>query len=143
MPVPAQLLSEMDGIWKRYDKGGEIALKDVGKVARACGLNPSQEDVKNAEKKFGGSSVGMDKFKPWFIKLYEDYADSSDQIVDYFRVFDRDGQGFITLADFRSVLGTMGEKLDEKEIETCLRECDIKNGLIDYEDFTKTIFGES
>ena len=88
-----------------------------------------------------GSSIDKGAFTSWFTKLYEDYNDHEDITIDCFRVFDRDGQGMITLSDFKAVLGQMGEKLDEKQIAEVLKETDVKNNMIDYEEFTRMLYG--
>ena len=140
MGISSAVQAEIDSVWKRYEKGGSIKDKDLGTVARAAGLNPSEADIADGKKKLGGS-IDKGAFEKWFGKLYDDYADTEDMTIDCFRVFDRDGNGQITLSDFKAVLGQMGEKLSEKELNEVLKETDVRNNMINYEEFTRMLYG--
>lgn len=62
--------------------------------------------------------------------------DSEEEIRETFRVFDKDGNGVISPAELRHVLGNLGEKLNEDEIEEMIREADVDgDGSINYEEF--------
>lgn len=41
-----------------------------------------------------------------------------------FRVFDKDGNGFITAAEFKHFMTTMGEKFSEEEVDEIIKEVD-------------------
>ncbi|EEC16524.1 calmodulin, putative [Ixodes scapularis] len=52
------------------------------------------------------------------------------------QVFDRDGNGFITAAELRHVMTTLGEKLTDEEVDEMIREADVDgDGQINYEEF--------
>lgn len=71
-----------------------------------------------------------------------------------FKVFDKDGNGFITASEFKYFMTTMGEKLSEDEVDEIIREVDkdgdeqvskhisfnslIKLVQIDYEEFVNS-----
>ena len=42
----------------------------------------------------------------------------------YCRVFDKDGDGYITAAELRHVMANLGEKLTDDEVEEMIREAD-------------------
>ena len=68
------------------------------------------------------------------IKLKDE--DSEEEIRETFRVFDKDGNGYISPAELRHVLANIGEKLNEDEIEEMIREADVDgDGSINYEEF--------
>ncbi len=62
----------------------------------------------------------------------------SNNIV--FRVFDKDGNGYITAQEFKHFMTTMGEKFSEEEVDEIIKEVD-KDGdeQIDYEEFVQMI----
>ena len=51
-----------------------------------------------------------------------------------FRVFDKDGNGFISAAELRHVMTNLGEKLTDEEVDEMIREADIDgDGQVNYE----------
>ena len=64
----------------------------------------------------------------------------SDPFLNYlifsFRVFDKDGNGYISSAELRHVMTNLGEKLTDEEVDEMIREADIDgDGQVNYEEF--------
>lgn len=50
-----------------------------------------------------------------------------------FRMFDKDGDGFIDAMELRHLLTNLGEKLTEEEVDEMIREVDVDgDGRVDY-----------
>ena len=47
------------------------------------------------------------------------------EIKEVFRVFDKDGNGFISAAELRLVMSNLGEKLTDEEVDEMIRKADI------------------
>ena len=63
-------------------------------------------------------------------------TDSEEEIREAFRVFDKDGNGFISAAELRYVMTTLGEKLTVKEVDQMIRAADIDgDGQVNYKEF--------
>jgi len=61
-------------------------------------------------------------------------SDSEEEIKEAFRVFDKDGNGFISAAELRHVMTNLGEKLTDEEVDEMIREADIDgDGQVNYE----------
>eukprot|EP00440_Ansanella_granifera_P073831 gb/GFBE01080110.1/.p1 GENE.gb/GFBE01080110.1/~~gb/GFBE01080110.1/.p1 ORF type:complete len:459 (+),score=99.76 gb/GFBE01080110.1/:1-1377(+) len=57
------------------------------------------------------------------------------EIVQAFRQFDRDGNGFVSAAQLRHVMTEMGQKLTDEEVDSLIRQADVDgNGQINYEE---------
>ena len=68
--------------------------------------------------------------------------DSEEEIREAFRVFDKDGNGVISPAELRHVLGNIGEKLTDDEIDEIMRDADEDGDeLINYEEFVLLMQG--
>jgi calmodulin len=60
--------------------------------------------------------------------------DGEDEIREAFRVFDKDGNGFISSAELRHVMTNLGEKLTDAEVDEMIHEADIDgDGSVNYE----------
>ncbi len=52
-------------------------------------------------------------------------TDSEEEILEAFKVFDKDGNGFISAAELRHIMTNLGEKLTDEEVDEMIREADI------------------
>ncbi len=52
-------------------------------------------------------------------------TDTEDESIETFKVFDRDGNGFISAAELRHVTTNLREKLTNEEDDEMIRETDV------------------
>jgi len=65
-------------------------------------------------------------------------ADTEEEIREAFKVFDKDGNGYISAAELRHVMTSLGEKLTDEEVDEMIREADTDgDGQINYQEFVK------
>ena len=63
---------------------------------------------------------------------------SEEEMFDAFRVFDSNGNGYISAADLRHVMTNLGETITDNEIDNIIAEIDIDgDGQINYEEFVR------
>lgn len=61
-------------------------------------------------------------------------TDSEEEMREAFRVFDKDGNGFISAAELRHVMTNLDEKITEEEVNEMIKEADIDgDGHVNYE----------
>ena len=61
-------------------------------------------------------------------------TDTEEELKEAFRVFDKDGNGFISAAELRHVMTNLGEKLTDEEVDEMIREADIDgDGQVNYD----------
>lgn len=67
-------------------------------------------------------------------------TDKEEELKEAFRVFDRNGDGFISASELRHVMTNLGEKLTDEEVEDMIREADLDgDGLVNYEEFVTVL----
>jgi calmodulin len=138
--VSDEKVATIKDTFNQVASGGQVESKKLNNLFRAVGLNPTEAEV--AEwKKEAGSSIDCDKFVSMAKAKYAASNDTTDEIVDSFAVFDKDGQGFISAVEFKHILTNMGEALSEKEMQEVMSEVDIgSDGNINYMAFADEIF---
>ena len=71
-------------------------------------------------------------------------SDIEEEIREAFRVFDKEGNGFISTAELAAVMMNIGEVLSQEETEELVAEADIDgDGNVNYEEFVAMIFREA
>jgi len=84
------------------------------------------------------------------LPIYSAVAKETDtgtfaDFMEAFKTFDREGQGFISSAEFRHVIGNLGEKMADADVDNILKWTDTTedlDGNLKYEAFiTKVIAG--
>jgi calmodulin len=68
-----------------------------------------------------------------FQRHHRDVSNEAE-IKEAFRVFDKEGNGYISAAELRHVLTNLGERLKDEEVDELIREADLTgDGQINYE----------
>ena len=84
----------------------------------------------------GNGCISFNEFVYLMTKNVHEDGDIEEEIREAFRVFDKEGHGFITVPDLCQVLTTLGDKLTEEESEELIAEADIDgDGNVNYEEF--------
>jgi calmodulin len=52
---------------------------------------------------------------------------TEDELIEAFKTFDRNGDGFITVDKLHLIMVNLGEKLTQNELNELVREADIDN----------------
>lgn len=120
------------------DNSGTITMKELGKMLKSMGHNPSEaelQDMMSEVDSDGSGSIDFPEFLALMAQKFAHYKVEED-IKEAFRFFDRDGNGYITAYEFRQVMANIGEQLNGPEIEFMIREADADgDGQINYEEF--------
>ncbi|KPU78280.1 uncharacterized protein Dana_GF10252, isoform C [Drosophila ananassae] len=73
-------------------------------------------------------------------KPADEADDVTEDLIAAFRVFDRDGNGFITRDELQTAMEMIGEPLNEAQLEQLLAIADLdQDGRINYEEFTRLL----
>ncbi|CAJ1018118.1 putative EF hand/EF-hand domain/EF-hand domain pair, partial [Leishmania utingensis] len=125
-------ISEFKEAFSLFDKDGDgtITTKELGTVMRSLGQNPTEaelQDMINEVDQDGSGTIDFPEFLTLMARKMQD-SDSEEEIKEAFRVFDKDGNGFISAAELRHVMTNLGEKLTDEEVDEMIREADVDGG---------------
>lgn len=125
-----------------HDGDGTISAGELKSVMMNIGVYSTDEDVTDMVRELDEDQSGTLEF-PEFVQLMTrkiSGAEVSNEMLEAFRYFDKDGDGTISASEIRSVMDALGEDLSDTEIDEMITEADRKGrGGVTYEDFVKMI----
>ncbi|CAF4460822.1 unnamed protein product [Rotaria socialis] len=152
------------------DGDGTITIKEFGTVMRSLGQNPTEAELQDmindvdADGKFltnqivqnggpqrwtlgywqfssihGNGTIDFPEFLTLMARKMKD-TDSEEEMREAFRVFDKDGNGYISADELCNVMTSLGEKLTDEEVDQMIREADI-DGAWQLPEFRSKISG--
>lgn len=96
---------------------------------RNLGQMPTEESLKQMINEVDADGSGTIDFAEFLTLMARKMKtkDSQAEILEAFKVFDKDGSGKISASELRQVMNNLGEKLTDEEVEEMIREAD-ENG---------------
>ena len=129
-----------------FDRVGDskVSFDQVADIMRALGQNPTNKDVKKilgdpSADDMANKRIDFETFLPMLKTVDGLLKGSYDDYVEGLRVFDKEGNGTVMGAELRIVLSTLGEKMNESEIDSLMLGQEDENGSLHYEEFVKHV----
>merc|ERR1712046_302236 len=97
------------------DDDGVITIAELGVSMRMLGQNPTESELHEMVNDIGPDKNGFN-FREFLSIMARTMRenDGEEDLIEAFRIFDRDGSGFITSAQVRHVLLNLGERLADE-----------------------------
>jgi myosin light chain 6 len=123
---------------------GKIDATQIGTLARALGLKPTQAQVTKAAgaeyKRAGEKRLSMEEFLPIYEQLQkEKEVGTFADFMEGLRVFDKEECGKIMVAELRHALLALGERLTVEEADEIVSGIEDSDGNVNYESFIKKV----
>jgi calmodulin len=98
------------------ENASECSGDKLSDLMRALGMNPSPEQLTQLSGQFGGG-IKLAPFTALLKSKRGDFMDNIDEVTEAFRVFDKDGSGFISKKALKKTMTTVGEKLEAPMVD--------------------------
>ena len=128
--------------FKMFDKDGDgtITAEELGLVLRELGQTPTQaqlnEMIKGVDKD-GSGSIEFEEFLQMLAQKTDAHGEE-EELRAAFKVFDKDGNGFISASELRGVMQNLGEVLSQEDVDAMIKEADVDgDGQVNFEEFKK------
>jgi calmodulin len=128
------------------DKDGLINARELGNIMRSMGHELNEQELidmitevdSNEDKR-----IDFNEFCQIMSKRAKDTA-IEEELVEAFRIFDKEGNGFISSSEFRHIMLTLGERLSDEEVDEMIKDADPKGeGEINYRDFVRIMVSKN
>ncbi|CAL9737594.1 calmodulin [Monosporozyma servazzii] len=119
------------------DNNGYISSSELATVMRSLGLSPSEAEVADLMNEIdvdGNHKIEFSEFLALMSRQLKS-TDSEQELLEAFKVFDKNGDGLISAAELKHVLTSIGEKLTDAEVDDMLKEVSDGSGEIDIQQF--------
>ncbi|XP_061172189.1 uncharacterized protein LOC133181651 [Saccostrea echinata] len=137
-------LTEVRTLFSAFDKNkdGFLSSKEVaallqsGKLSAKVPYNAIQKIVRDVEKK-DKKMVNLTQFTELLGEYCPEFNPMAD-MLEAFKVFDKNGDGVISVSELRQVMNNLGERLTDRELQKMFRDADQDgDGEINFNEFLK------
>lgn len=121
------------------DGDGFISSRDLLDVMKSLGGNPTESEVQEMIHEVdeeGKGAINFNEFLKVMAQKLQVDNDEEEDIIEAFKVFDLDRNGFVTVEEMKAVLSSFGLSLPRNEIEDMFVTVDEdKDGQLNFEEF--------
>merc|ERR1712066_250779 len=119
-----------------------LSADDLGEIMRAMGFRPTEDELKELLLEIDEDGSGEIEFAEFcqlsatFLVEDPDMETMKRELKDAFRVYDKEGLGYITNATLKSLIGELLAPLTEEELDGIIDELDEDgSGTMDFDEF--------
>ncbi|KAJ8754391.1 hypothetical protein K2173_002842 [Erythroxylum novogranatense] len=140
-------IAELREIFRSFDrnKDGSLTQRELGSLIQSLGLKPGPNQLETLIQKADTNNNGLVEFSefvalvaPQLLPKKSPYGDK--QLKHLFKMFDRDGNGFLTAAELAQSMAKLGHALTAQELTGMIKGADSDgDGRISFEEFSQAI----
>jgi len=120
------------------DGDGTISTKELGAVLRSLGLNPGQDEIDEMIEETDRDNSGAIDFREFCSLMVkrEREKETVEDLKQAFRVFDKDGNGYVSTSELKFVMNKLNVHFTEQELQEMILEADIDgDGQVNFNEF--------
>ncbi|GAA0145069.1 calmodulin-related [Lithospermum erythrorhizon] len=142
-------LNQLRNIFARFDKDndGSLSHLELAALLRSLGFKPTGDQIQILCASMDSNGNGAIEFDEMVHAIMPDITEQNllnqGTLMEVFHSFDRDNNGYITLAELAGQMAKMGQPVTYRELMEMLQEADTDgDGLISFDEFA-TIMSRS
>ena len=145
--IPEDFVEEIRQTFRLFDEdnNGSIDEKELGNVFRSLGQYYTQAELQEMIGEIDADGSGVVEFDE-FLRLMQRRmrdTDTEEEMVEAFKVFDRDGDGLISLNELKLVMRQIGEPLSERDCQDIITSGDRDNdNKLNFDEFIRMMVGD-
>lgn len=142
----AVLRRAFDGFDK--DKKGFISPETVNDILRMMGIKVSSTSLKQIIEEIDEDGSGQIEFYEFLqlsakFLIEEDEEAMQKELKEAFRLYDKEGNGYITTQTLKEILHELDQRLTEEELVGIIDEIDEDgSGTVDFDEFMAMMTGD-
>jgi len=147
--LPSDKIEEAKQVFEVFDKKyeGKVDAFYIGDMLRSLNLAPTNAECekRGQTQKAGGKTISVEEFLAIyaeFFKMPEKTWGTYEDFMEGLKLYDKESNGLLSLAELSQVLVAMAEKLSIDQLEDIMRSTDTKEdgeGMISYDIFVKKV----
>jgi|UniRef100_A0A914Q6S0 calmodulin len=131
------------------EQKGYIRATQVGQILRTMGQAFEERDLKQLIKDFDSDGSGEIEFEEFaamvaqFVVSSENNEGLEEELREAFRLYDKEGNGYIAVSDLREILRALDDNINDDELDEMIAEIDTDgSGTVDFDEFMEMMSGE-
>ncbi|XP_015792357.1 troponin C [Tetranychus urticae] len=130
------------------EKKGYIACNMVSTILRTLGQTFEESDLQQLIEEIDADGSGQLEFDEFLtlcarFLIEEDAEAMQEELREAFRLYDKEGNGYIKTSDLREILRALDDKLTEDELDEMIAEIDTDgSGTVDFDEFMEMMTGD-
>ncbi|VDO07998.1 unnamed protein product [Brugia timori] len=152
--ILSQLSPEQVEQFRKYfnmfdkENKGFIKATQIGQILRTMGQAFEERDLKQLIKEFdtdGSGEIEFEEFAAMVASFVveDENAGLEEELREAFRLYDKEGNGYIAVSDLRDILRALDENVSEEELDEMIADIDTDgSGTVDFDEFMEMMSGE-
>ncbi|XP_045610355.1 troponin C, isotype gamma isoform X2 [Procambarus clarkii] len=144
--------AQIDGLRKAFDafdtdKKGSINVDTITTILRMMGVKVSEKNLQEIISEVdedGSGELEFEEFCALAAKflIEEDEESLKAELKEAFRIYDKQGDGYITTQTLKEILRELDNKLTEEDLDGIIDEVDEDgSGTLDFDEFMAMMAG--
>jgi calmodulin len=148
--LPPEQIAILKNAFNSFDreKKGYITTETVAEILRLMGQPFNQQTLDEMVEEVDEDKSGQLEFEEFIILaakfiIEEDGEALQKELKEAFRLYDKEGNGFIPTSCLKEIMRELDDKLSDEDLDGMIAEIDSDgSGTVDFDEFMEMMAGE-